>query len=353
MSTRGHGEAGGSKRTVSSKQPQPVTTTKVLTEKGKGKQKESNPSPDLTSTDHGATLSPEPRPAAPASRSKHQSRHRVNRIRQPRMRQERQQHAYVAELRDRSIFAWDTRPLPDEIERGPCFHCWSYICFGQRDPNINPIENVAQSTPQLDPSGHDLARKNLRSLGPLVVRTPIPATSRHLTASVIVLILTHQVQAALRAGKPSGFSPKPQTLPIEHRYTWNRLSVWLHLRKPPPPPPTAASPSTVTNVQSTSSPHTGHNSSMPLANRPPPSNAITSRVDTAEVLVHPSTISSQMRSPSAQAPARADLNADTDDAQSEGESNPWLPTDTERVGRASASTEYMGQLHPDNPWCDD
>ncbi|KIK73725.1 hypothetical protein PAXRUDRAFT_20554 [Paxillus rubicundulus Ve08.2h10] len=26
------------------------------------------------------------------------------------------------------------------------------------------------------------------------------------------LILTHQVQATLRAGKPSGFLPKPQTL---------------------------------------------------------------------------------------------------------------------------------------------
>ncbi|KIJ04657.1 hypothetical protein PAXINDRAFT_22046 [Paxillus involutus ATCC 200175] len=198
------------------------------------------------------------------------------------------------------IFAWDTRPPPDEIERGPCFHCWSYICFGQRDPNINPDENVAQPPAQLDPSGHDLARTNLRSLGPL-----------------------------------------------------DRLSVWLHLRKPPPPPPTAASPST--NIQSTSSPHTDLYASTPLANQPPPSNAITSRVDTTEVLVHPSTISSRTLSPPAPAPAPADLNTDADDARSEAESNPWLPTNAGRVDptSASASTGYMGQLHPDNPWSDD
>ncbi|KAF8837123.1 hypothetical protein BDN67DRAFT_973393, partial [Paxillus ammoniavirescens] len=49
------------------------------------------------------------------------------------------------------IFAWDTRPLPHEIERGPYFHCWSYICFSQGHPNINPGENVAQPTAQLSP----------------------------------------------------------------------------------------------------------------------------------------------------------------------------------------------------------
>ncbi|KAF8833392.1 hypothetical protein BDN67DRAFT_1017611 [Paxillus ammoniavirescens] len=155
------------------------------------------------------------------------------------------------------IFTWDTRPLPHEMEQGPCFHFWSYICFGQRNPNINPDQNVAPPTAQLG------------------------------------------------------------------------LSVWLWLRKPPPPLPTTTSPST--NVQYTLSPHMDSNDPIPLPNQPSPSNAITSPVDTAKVQVHPSMIFSETLSLRAQAPAPVDLNADMDDAQSEGEPNPWLPADAGRV----------------------
>ncbi|KAF9218872.1 WD40 repeat-like protein [Gyrodon lividus] len=46
-----------------------------------------------------------------------------------------ERHTAITEARTRPVFAWEVGPFPDEIERGCFFHCASYICYGQRDPN--------------------------------------------------------------------------------------------------------------------------------------------------------------------------------------------------------------------------
>ncbi|KIJ13080.1 hypothetical protein PAXINDRAFT_14128 [Paxillus involutus ATCC 200175] len=108
--------------------PPSPTTPKQPTAKDKAKQKGSDPDP------------------APVEDTNHA--HANSRAQAPPLkvitRREKQEHAYVAKLRDHHIFAWETGPAPDEIERGCCFHLASYICYGQH---------------------HGLPQTKLRSLG--------------------------------------------------------------------------------------------------------------------------------------------------------------------------------------------
>ncbi|KAF9236589.1 hypothetical protein BU15DRAFT_76796 [Melanogaster broomeanus] len=71
-----------------------------------------------------------------------------------------QEQAQIAEGWDRQIFAWETGPLPHEIKHRWFFHCCPYICYGQCDPNINPVGNEVQSRAHL-------GRTKLRFLGGL------------------------------------------------------------------------------------------------------------------------------------------------------------------------------------------
>ncbi|KAF8838267.1 WD40 repeat-like protein [Paxillus ammoniavirescens] len=283
--------------------PQPATTPNEITAKDKGKQKETDPdTAPAEDTDHASTQTPEPKPVTSAGHSKY-VRNRVGRIRQASVRRPRQEQGFIAEARDRPVFAWETGPLPHEIERGCCFHAASYVCFGQRDPNVNPRENDPQPIAQLSQSNHGLAQSN---------------------------------------------SPGARL---------DRLLVRLHVIKPPPT--SAPLPATVSSIPSH---HADHN--RPGASAPalvPPSNqfhpaiAVTSPTNTTEVLVHPSaypTFSSQTPSPPAQAllsPATVDHpTIEADSAPSEMESNPWQHTDTEWVHQPVV--EYLPE--PRNPWCD-
>ncbi|KAF8838248.1 WD40 repeat-like protein [Paxillus ammoniavirescens] len=282
-------------------EPAPVATPQHLTEKDKGKQHES----DFDATpgegnDHASTLSPGPESSTSEGHTRRQIRNRVSRIHQAIMQREIQEYAYVAELRDRYIFAWETGPAPDEIERGCCFHLASYICYGQRDPNINPGESNTRPIAHLGPSDHGSLRTKLRALGARL----------------------------------------------------DRLLVRLHLRKPPP----------ATAIASTTapSPRADHNeasapSPSPLSNRSPPTITICSPMNTTEAPVHPPaspSSSNPMPSPPAAAlpsPESVDPSIDVDCAPSEMEPNPWKHTDTE--GRADqASVKGMTQLDLEDPW---
>ncbi|KIJ60533.1 hypothetical protein HYDPIDRAFT_117058 [Hydnomerulius pinastri MD-312] len=59
-------------------------------------------------------------------------------------RQQMPQRDWVAEGRDRRIFAWETGPFPDEIEHGCFYHLASYICYGRRDPDLPIPEETAR-----------------------------------------------------------------------------------------------------------------------------------------------------------------------------------------------------------------
>ncbi|KIJ09810.1 hypothetical protein PAXINDRAFT_102172 [Paxillus involutus ATCC 200175] len=277
--------------------PPSPTTPQQPTAKDKAKQKGSDPDPaHVDDTNHSATPTPERKPAASEGHTQGQTRDRLSRIRQAITRREKQEHAYVAELRDRHIFAWETGPAPDEIERGYCFHLASYICYGQRDPNINPGERNARPIAHLSPSDHGLPQTKLRSLGARL----------------------------------------------------DRLLVRLHLRKPPP----------ATAIASTTVPlhRADHNevsapSPSPPSNQSPPIITISSPTKTTEAPVHASessASSSQMPSPPAQAPLSPeiiDTNIDVDGAPSEMEPNPW-----QHEGVDQASMEGMAQLDLEDPW---
>ncbi|KAF8838249.1 WD40 repeat-like protein [Paxillus ammoniavirescens] len=276
--------------------PPSPTIPQQPTAKDKAKQKGFDPDPaPVEDTNHAAMPTPGPKPAASEGHTNRQARNRLSRIRQAIMRREKQEHAYVAELRDRHIFAWETGPLPDEIERGCCFHLASYICYGQRDPNINPDESNARPIAYLGPSDHGLPRTKLRAFGARL----------------------------------------------------DRLLVRLHLRKLPPATAIAVP-----------SPRADHNEALaptptPSSNQSP-TITITSPVNTTEAPVHRSASpasSRRMPSPPVQAlpfSASVDLTIDVNGAPTEMELNPWQHTDTEGVDQASI--EGMAQLDLEDPW---
>ncbi|KAF9222847.1 WD40 repeat-like protein [Gyrodon lividus] len=209
--------------------------------------------------------------------------------------QGRQEQVWIAEARTRprpqQIFAIEVGPLPDEIERSCCFHVSSYICicYGQRDPNINPVGNDAHLTTGLiSQLGHDLARTNSRFL------------------------------KALRG-----------------------LFVRLHIRKRPPVLPTSVQP-----ILSSNGGYNGAPTSTSTSNQSPPAIMITPPMGTTEAPPLP-TFSSQTPSPP---PAHVDPIIEPGGAQSETEWDLWKHTDTERTDGAFA--QFMSQLDLEDPWRD-
>ncbi|KIJ07235.1 hypothetical protein PAXINDRAFT_19568, partial [Paxillus involutus ATCC 200175] len=279
--------------------PQPAATPKDLTEKDKEKPKEST----VDNTDRSSAPTAKAPSADSGHNTKQRARSQVKRIRQAMIRRERQEHAYIAEYRDRAIFACETGPLPDEIERGCCFHLASYICFSQRDPNINPRENNAQPITRLSQSGHGMAQTNSRSL----------------------------------------------------RARLNRLLVWLHVCKRPPASATTTLSATTPSILS---PNGGHNglgalvpTPTPLSNQSPAIIGTATPMNLTEAPVHPSAPpSSTSQTPSS--PARAviypttvdpSINVDSGPA-SDMASNPWQLTDTERVDQVSVDQHSLQEV---------
>ncbi|KAF9219447.1 hypothetical protein BS17DRAFT_422936 [Gyrodon lividus] len=177
----------------------------------------------------------------------------------PKRPQRTRQPTWIAESRTRPIFAFETGPLPDEIERGCFYHLASYICFGQRDPNINPVENV------------------VREIAPLTQSEPGPAQTKSRLLEAL-----------------------------------NQLLVMLRLRRPPPAPVNTPSSNITRSVFASDGVNNGapvptfipapHQSSRPAIATPPPTDV------TAAQLHAPASVSTsaQALSPSAQVLASTD-----------------------------------------------
>ncbi|KIJ58239.1 hypothetical protein HYDPIDRAFT_44559 [Hydnomerulius pinastri MD-312] len=104
-------------------------------------------------------------------------------------RQQSPQHAQIAESRTRRIFAWETGPFPDEIERGCLFHLASYICYGVRDPNVPATEENTRPTSSNAPDHPRIINMLNRLLLFLHLRNAQPADAiplQPLTATPVV-----------------------------------------------------------------------------------------------------------------------------------------------------------------------
>ncbi|KAF9232022.1 hypothetical protein BU15DRAFT_81702 [Melanogaster broomeanus] len=159
----------------------------------------------------------------------------------------RQERAWIAEERTTPIVAFEVGPLPHQIERGCFYHFCSYICYGQRDPNINPVGNEVQSSARLGRA----KLRFLRGLDRFLVR--------------------------LRIKKPSA---APTTTPPSNGPTPDQ-----------PPPIVTITPPT---IDTSTTPVHPSLASGPPSDQPPPVITITSpTIDTSTTPVHPSEAPSQ------------------------------------------------------------